>query len=554
MELNYQQQAAIKGFLDQITSSIGMMKWDKEKLFSVFKDYGIDTSIELSYSDYVRTLKRLPFKVKRDFICKILNCWSYAGHSDYYTLYQTLQDLLYLKIETGVECVLFNNLLNLSHYLGISNFYIDATAETDYYMIDVYFDCDDVDHSDRQVRFTTSSEDEQPRVEFSVYAPLLRKKMQFTAQPSQEDVSNLLNTLKENHTKKHCPWIYLDYSLRCGYMGGLFAAFLQVKYENIQYIDNNGEYMTDLEKLFETRKIAKQNQDLQTLANCAFQMAKEFNFDDVRSEAAYFYGRLHDFEGFSEMLQNAKARAMNYDEMHRSYQEERHFFNIGLEYPDLDDFELDFLEEKYMSSGSYEMMDRILFDKERLDRTLNHFNPDEFEIKNTDFSDELLDKVFRATWKNEFDLDVQEAIDNRYTAKTQNETWRGAFGLGEYDPSDEPIYVYNRRTNDVELDRSMLDDVLLTPLYHIGKMGDVVEEYGNLFGSEVRQYIIDEVLPATHLSYGWETAIFSCYWYRQINVSVMKKFNVIKDDPRLNQVRRNLAKKWLIELNNKPLR
>ena len=241
VNLSFQQKAAIRDFLNHITSSTGMMKWDKNKLLSVFEDYGLSTSLEISYTEYVRTLKNLSCNVKRDFVCRILNSWEYAGHRDYYTLYQTLQDILYLKIETGVECVLFNNLLNLSSYLPASNFSIDATADTDYYMIDVYYNYNDIDFSDNQVRLTTSSEEEQPRVEFSISASLLRKKMQFTSQPSQTDVSELLNHLTENHTKTHCPWIYLDYSLRCGYIIGGFASFLQVRYEDIKYIDNNGE-------------------------------------------------------------------------------------------------------------------------------------------------------------------------------------------------------------------------------------------------------------------------------------------------------------------------
>ena len=170
VNLSFQQKAAIRDFLNHITSSTGMMKWDKNKLLSVFEDYGLSTSLEISYTEYVRTLKNLSCNVKRDFVCRILNSWEYAGHRDYYTLYQTLQDILYLKIETGVECVLFNNLLNLSSYLPASNFSIDATAETDYYMIDVYYNYNDIDLSDNQVRFTTSSEEEQPRVEFSISA------------------------------------------------------------------------------------------------------------------------------------------------------------------------------------------------------------------------------------------------------------------------------------------------------------------------------------------------------------------------------------------------
>ena len=90
MDLNYQQKAAIKSFLNFI-SSPGMMKWDRKRLFSYFEGYELNTTLELNYSDYIRTINRLPFNVKRDLICKILNSWQYAGHSDYYTLFQTLQ-------------------------------------------------------------------------------------------------------------------------------------------------------------------------------------------------------------------------------------------------------------------------------------------------------------------------------------------------------------------------------------------------------------------------------------------------------------------------------
>lgn len=240
VNLSFLQKAAIRDFLNHITSPIGLMKWDKSELLSVFEDYELNISLEISYTEYKRTLKKLSCNVKRDLVCRILNSWEYAGQGDFYTLYQTLQDILYLKIETGVECVLFNNLLNLSSYLPASNFSIDATAETDYYMIDVYYNYNDIDFDDNQVRFMTSSEEEQPRVEFAISASLLRKKIQFYSQPSQADVSELLNHLTMNHTKTHCPWIYLDYFLRCVYLEG-FVPFLRVQYENIKYIDNNGE-------------------------------------------------------------------------------------------------------------------------------------------------------------------------------------------------------------------------------------------------------------------------------------------------------------------------
>ena len=240
INLNFQQKAAISQFLNHLTKPLTMMKWDKEKLFDTFGSYSLSSQTGLDYYNYVYTLKTLPFAVKRDIVCKILNSWRYAAQGDPYTLYQTLQDILYLKIETGVECVLFNNILNLRNYLDVTSISFHATSEMDYYMIDMILNIPDVDSSETQIRFTTSSEMETPRVEYSIAISLLKKKKSFTMQPSQEDVSRMLQVLAENKTKKHCPWIYLNYSLKCEYIGP-FMPSLFIRYENIQYVDNNGE-------------------------------------------------------------------------------------------------------------------------------------------------------------------------------------------------------------------------------------------------------------------------------------------------------------------------
>lgn len=237
--LDQYQKKAISQFLDHISSSTSMMKWDRERLFSCFESYCLPRNCKLDYSLYVRSLKSIPFAVKRDFICNILNAWEFAANSDYYTLYQTIQDILYLKIETGVECVMLNNILNVLKYFGNTTPVFEANVESGYYLIDLYLDMLELDYSDTQIRFTTSSENEIPRVEYGISENLLREKMNFIDCPSQDDVTELLHYLTENKTQSHCPWIYLNYQLGCCYTGG-FGAHLRIEYSNIQYIDNNG--------------------------------------------------------------------------------------------------------------------------------------------------------------------------------------------------------------------------------------------------------------------------------------------------------------------------
>ena len=234
--LNVQQKAAISQFLNHLSNPSFRMKWNKEELFDVFSSYSLPHQTDLDYSSYDYALRTLPFAVKRDFVCKILNSWKHAAQADSYTLYKTLQDLLYMKIETGVECVLFNNILNLIDYFNAPSVRIKARCDTNFYMIEVYPYVPNLSSSDSQVLFTTSTEDETPRVEYLIGAELLKRKINFTMQPSQTDVSIMLKVLTENHTKKHCPWINLKYSLGCTFDGWS----LQITYNDIEYVDNNG--------------------------------------------------------------------------------------------------------------------------------------------------------------------------------------------------------------------------------------------------------------------------------------------------------------------------
>lgn len=236
INLNFQQKAAISQFLNHLSNPLIRMKWDKEELFDVFSSYSLPRQTDLDYSSYVYALRALPFEVKRDFVCKILNSWRDAAQADNYTLYKTLQDLLYMKIETGVECVLFNNIINLIDYMEVPSARIKARCDTGFYMVEVYPSVPNLSSSDCQVLFTTSSEDETPRVEYSIGPELLRRRMSFTMQPSQTDVSEMLKVLTENKTKRHCPWIHLKYSLGCAFDGWC----LHITYNDIEYVDDNG--------------------------------------------------------------------------------------------------------------------------------------------------------------------------------------------------------------------------------------------------------------------------------------------------------------------------
>lgn len=60
INLNIKQRSAILQFLNYLTST---RKWNRDQLLSIFDSYSLADHIELDYTDYVYTLRELPFRV-----------------------------------------------------------------------------------------------------------------------------------------------------------------------------------------------------------------------------------------------------------------------------------------------------------------------------------------------------------------------------------------------------------------------------------------------------------------------------------------------------------
>ena len=83
---------------------------------------------------------------------------------------------------------------------------------------------------------------------------------------------------------------------------------------------------------------------------------------------------------------------------------------IGMKYPDLDDEELDYLEGLYNQTKYCALIDELLFDKEKLPRSITGITRNDLSKRNEDFPDSLKDNLFNAFEKNS---EVQ--INNEYT-------------------------------------------------------------------------------------------------------------------------------------------
>lgn len=133
---------------------------------------------------------------------------------------------------------------------------------------------------------------------------------------------------------------------------------------------------------------------------------------------SFLYAKTHAEEEFFDILRNAFLFELDDEDKHIS----EFMFKIGLKYPNLDDDELNQLELLYNNTKYCALIDELLFDKEKLPRTIKGITREDLNRRNENFPDSLLFQVYRAFEENS---EVDE--DN------ENTEWR----------------VYDRRNNTI---------------------------------------------------------------------------------------------------------
>ena len=110
------------------------------------------------------------------------------------------------------------------------------------------------------------------------------------------------------------------------------------------------------------------------------------------------------------------------------------FIQIGTKYPNLDEDELNQLEELYNDTKFCTIIDELLYDKEKLPRTIKGITRHEIKDKNENFPNSLLDLVYNAFEENSLvDEDYEDTVWEVYNRR-KNTIIRKAYkqiGLGE---------------------------------------------------------------------------------------------------------------------------
>lgn len=153
----------------------------------------------------------------------------------------------------------------------------------------------------------------------------------------------------------------------------------------------------------------------------------EFDFPIM----CYYYGRLRRIEELKELLNEKQFHLFLLPDSCKELAQ--NLLNIGLKFPHLNEQEISYLEQKYCDSKTYQVLDAIMFDSDKLSRPIKKFDTNLLRTKNTEFSRDLLLDVFSHFSANE-DLDdgyselyVYSRIKNNIIRKKHEHV-----GLGEY--------------------------------------------------------------------------------------------------------------------------
>ena len=221
------------------------------------------------------------------------------------------------------------------------------------------------------------------------------------------------------------------------------------------------------------------------------------------------------------------------------FQDIHFFYQVGARYPFLNPSDYEFLESYYTKSGTYTMIDEMLFDKDLLQRELKHYEPHKIENKSLSYSPELLQSVFKAALDNNRKYNFDELLETRYSQRRS---------------SYEPVYVYNMETNAVELTTSkVLDEWTKHILGQDYSTNHLIQQHcRSIFGSDkvVIEVLneLDMINPHFDVDMHFDASLL---WL--IIKRLCEKLEITTNDSRIIQLENELAEELLKRINSEGL-
>jgi len=272
---------------------------------------------------------------------------------------------------------------------------------------------------------------------------------------------------------------------------------------------------------FQLRRECAENRDIEsllTIVKFLFIRGAAATNESNLPEMCYYYGRLHRAEELQEFL---KENDSNLFMLPKSSKElAQNLLNIGVKFPHLNESEIQYLEDKYCDSKTFELFDIIMFDCNRLPRPIKKFNKESLNSENKDFSREFLLQVYAY-------FSANEELDGNY----------------------DKLYVYSRIENKIirkEYAHLALGEYCIEqPIYSNEFWGLMQEHYGKQHAdSFFRQLFDDQHLEKSKTS--------NSYLLYAENIEEVAE-NYFKDSLKVNDVKAHIALFWLKKINSQKI-
>lgn len=240
---------------------------------------------------------------------------------------------------------------------------------------------------------------------------------------------------------------------------------------------------------------------------------------------AYLYGRAKDVDKLNQIL--TKYAFCLWELSQRSKEVTQSLLEIGLSYPYISNQQVDYLESLYNDPKYCEMMDDILYDKEKLPRKISGITKDELSKTNDTFSPRLLKEVYNCFILNQR---AQNKRDDEYT---------------EY-------FVYVRRTNSIikkEYGQVGSGECVIGGTLDMKSFIEFIEPK---YGKECSNYFLREVLKNKPWYNDTDSLIRSYFeWVDWDLLTDIAKEFFAHDTQKIDELKMDIALLYLKRLNKK---
>lgn len=288
-------------------------------------------------------------------------------------------------------------------------------------------------------------------------------------------------------------------------------------HEHVNEININNLSIVEVAKL---RRQCAKSKDLDSLFKISIMSFNKWPLIDecIFPEICYYFGRLNRQNEISDFFKGKECYVREIPKW--SIDLGKALLGIGQKFPNLNEFEVSFLEKGYSNVRTYPLFDIIMFDCELLPRKIMRLNSDILNIRNSDFTRDLLILIYDCFIAN-----------NNIEAEN----------------TGEDVYVYSRTNNSVTQKKEdfigvgeyYIDSILVT-----NKLWRLVDSaFEEKHANELIKYLYpdEDLIRLKNSDYNSPCS-------ESIELAAKQIFTSQEDVEKLKCI---IAKKWLVETNER---